>query len=316
MFKELNKAIKDNDLNTIKQIIQDNNIQNFTKKVLIEKIHFNNIFIYDKLDILKYFIDQFNIDINENKEQYIIMSASNDSINVLKYLEEKFNIDIHNISYKDMSLFVYSVGWGAFKVGDYFLETGANIKELYNNTRFYRIRKFLEKKSQIMANNSSKEKILKKQITSEELLSYVIVGNLSFIKYCIEKGYDPHLNDDEIFRFAAAHGHLHIIKYLIEDIGNINIHSHDEDAFRQAVYGECFDIVKYIWNLGNINIHIYDDNILKTAVKYEYYYMTKYILSLDNFSNETIIHCINNSDHYKITELLEEYLEQTIKKEF
>lgn len=122
------------------------------------------------------------------------------------------------------------------------------------------------------------------------------------IKELYEQGLDVHENDDFVFRQAARHGRLDLVKYLL-DLG-ADIHacdyydSHDytfclkDDALRGAVTSGHLDIVKFLVNHG-ADISVVTDcagcdptdddygatwSELRSALLYEYFDVVDYLV--------------------------------------
>lgn len=70
-------------------------------------------------------------------------------------------------------------------------------------------------------------------------------GDLSKVKQLVAKGVDVRVNTDEAFRIAAGNGHLHIVKYLVDENGVDITKMYDYVISWAANYGYV-DVVKYI----------------------------------------------------------------------
>jgi ankyrin repeat protein len=72
-------------------------------------------------------------------------------------------------------------------------------------------------------------------------------GNLSILKYTIEKGADIHTNNDVAVRVAAHNGHLHILRYLIDTVGMIADY---DSALNVAANQGQLDVINYLVRKG------------------------------------------------------------------
>ena len=73
-------------------------------------------------------------------------------------------------------------------------------------------------------------------------------GHLDIVKYLVEHGADIHTDEDEPFKKAAEHGHLDVVKYLLEQ--GADIHAEDDYALRYSSVNGYFDVVKYLVEQG------------------------------------------------------------------
>jgi ankyrin repeat protein len=78
-----------------------------------------------------------------------------------------------------------------------------------------------------------------------ELLRYAAIhGHLEIIKYLIEHGTNIHANNDVALRFAAANGYLEVVKYLHQN--GADIATDDNLALIWAAENGHREVVKYL----------------------------------------------------------------------
>ena len=99
-------------------------------------------------------------------------------------------------------------------------------------------------------------------------------GNLRGVKLMKSKG--AQLKD--ALREASIHGHLNMVKYLIER-ENVDVHSYNDMAVREAARNGHLDIVKYLVGKG-ANIHEYNDIALRGAINRQHQDVVDYLRSL------------------------------------
>jgi ankyrin repeat protein len=75
-------------------------------------------------------------------------------------------------------------------------------------------------------------------------------GHIDIVKFLMEKGCDIHALQDMPLRFASVNNHVDIVKLLVE-VGGADIHAEDDDAFRLACFYGCLDVVKYLDSKSN-----------------------------------------------------------------
>ena len=99
-------------------------------------------------------------------------------------------------------------------------------------------------------------------------------GHLEVVKYLVEQGADIHTWNDEAFRGAAENGHLEVVKYLAEQ--GANIHTYDDCAFRWAAENGHLEVVKYLVEQG-ADIHTENDEALRFAAENGHLEVVKYL---------------------------------------
>ena len=114
-------------------------------------------------------------------------------------------------------------------------------------------------------NSALKESFLKKAAKH---------GHLEIVKYLVEHGVDIHTQTDYALRFATEKGHLGIVKYLIEN--GADIHANNDFALRWAAFDGYLEIVKYLVEHG-ADIHAANDSALKGAAEYGHTEVVEYL---------------------------------------
>ena len=104
-------------------------------------------------------------------------------------------------------------------------------------------------------------------------------GELSLVKYGINKGFNIRAYHNEALRLAAGFGHIDIVKYLVE-VQKANIHAKEDEAVRFASRRGHLDVVKYLVEHG-ANIHAQNNYALKWAKGNEHKVIVDYLNSLN-----------------------------------
>jgi ankyrin repeat protein len=131
----------------------------------------------------------------------------------------------------------------------------------YND--LYSIKKFVENKVNCIVN-----KKVKKRALDNILNEACIIGNLRFVKYLISVGANAANSNNGPVRWAAANGHLDVVKYLMT-IKNVDVTSMKNYAIRNAIENNSINVVKYI--LNEIDFKDYNDivNVIINIFKYD-----------------------------------------------
>ena len=98
---------------------------------------------------------------------------------------------------------------------------------------------------------------------NELLKEAATVGELSLVIFSLKDGADVHADNEYAFIAAVVHGHLNIVKILIEEYG-ANIHEEDDEALISASENGHLDIVKYLVEKG-VDIHSNENIALRWA---------------------------------------------------
>jgi hypothetical protein len=96
------------------------------------------------------------------------------------------------------------------------------------------------------------------------LIAAIETGNVTAVKQAIAAGADPHANGDEAARWAARNGHLHMVKYLIED-QRADPHANGDEAMNWAAGNGHLHVVKYLIERHNADPHALDDWPMRSA---------------------------------------------------
>ena len=100
-------------------------------------------------------------------------------------------------------------------------------------------------------------------------------GELSLVKFALEKGANVHAYADGALRNASEKGHLEVVKYLIEN--GADIHTINDYPLRQASENGHLETVKYLLQQG-ANIHAVYDSALYFATLNNHYHVVKYLI--------------------------------------
>ena len=215
--------IDDNDLESIKYIIKQ-------KGDNIDFMSMVNYLLYacrhGKLDIVKYFVKEFNIDINDNNiyenfvKSPIEEAIRSNNIDLVKYLIRN-GADIHT---NEKDIFIIIVKYSNIDMLKYLVnECNFNIKRIdsefnmSNNT----IKGGLIEVASIYQKSDIVRYLLEEHgleiKNKKDILSYFI-HDFDMIKYLVEK-YDVSITEDAL---VLAVGRTDVFKYLLDKVENIN----------------------------------------------------------------------------------------------
>lgn len=99
------------------------------------------------------------------------------------------------------------------------------------------------------------------RIILSEIRDLWTVETFQWLKQC---GVNLHVRKDSPLLFAAAKGHLEIVKYLIKH--GVNGHQEYDTALRLAVTNGHLNVIKYLAKKG-ANLHSHNDEVFGFAVK-------------------------------------------------
>ena len=121
--------------------------------------------------------------------------------------------------------------------------------------------------------------ILKNSGNANDLLNKSSTyGELSLVKFALAQGAKIHPQGDVALGWAAENGHLHVVKYLVEE-QNANLSKDDDFALRWASGAGYLDVVKYLVEQG-ANIHERQDGALRQASEGGHLQVVKYLLKI------------------------------------
>lgn len=84
-----------------------------------------------------------------------------------------------------------------------------------------------------------------------------------------------------IFRNCCKHGQMEILRWMYYDIGWIDIHAMEDDAFRKACRYGHFEIAKWLYSFGGVDIHCMQDFAFRYACTNGHFEIAKWLYSLD-----------------------------------
>jgi ankyrin repeat protein len=101
-------------------------------------------------------------------------------------------------------------------------------------------------------------------------------GHLNVVKFLVEQGTNPNIHNLPII-FASSNGHLEVVKYLVS-VG-VNITDYDNWAVRLASENGHLEVVKYLVSVG-ADITDRDNYAVRLASENGHLEVVKYIISL------------------------------------
>ena len=100
-------------------------------------------------------------------------------------------------------------------------------------------------------------------------------GHLPLVKYLVENGADINSEDGLALLEAAEYGHLPVVKYLVEN--GVYINAEDGDALSLAAEKGNLPIVKYLVENGG-DIHAQNNQALRLAAEKRHLEIVKYLV--------------------------------------
>lgn len=146
-----------------------------------------------------------------------------------------------NVGHTENLLMYKAVKYGHLEVAKYFHRLGYDIKQSYDNLLHLSIRKGHFEIANYLVENGA---------PVDEAFLEGASCSLEFMKYLMEKGFEP--NEDDIvkaMRHAAYCGPLETVEFLVkisENLSEVLL----KTGFDSAVQGGHLDIVKYLHSLG------------------------------------------------------------------
>lgn len=108
-------------------------------------------------------------------------------------------------------------------------------------------------------------------------------GHLSIVRFLVEKGINPNVNDGEALLKSAKKGHLGVVKFLLEQ--GINVKKFGGKALNESLKKGHFEIVKSLVEKG-ADVHKIDSDHIRSLTwlfsdKYNPIDIVEYLLKLD-----------------------------------
>lgn len=131
-------------------------------------------------------------------------------------------------------------------------------------------------------------------------------GELSLVKYIINKGKHAPILYSSALRIAAENGHIEIVKYATSS--GADIHSIDDYALRRASLYGYFEIVKYLIEQG-ADIHARNDLAVRWACENGQLEIAKYLYERGcdiRSANDTAIILATENGHLHVVKWLVE----------
>ena len=122
-------------------------------------------------------------------------------------------------------------------------------------------------------------------------------GHLHIVKYLVEQGQDIHKDDEAVLRYSAWYGHLDVVKYCVEK-HNADIHAQDDFALIYSAQGGHLEVVKYLVEKHNADIHAKDDFALRYSAQGGHLEVVKYLVEKHNADIHALIRNGGNEYEY------------------
>jgi len=160
-----------------------------------------------------------------------------------------------------------------------------------------------------------------KENNEELLLSVFLKNDVEFAKYLleIEPSFDISINNDNIFSQCCNEGVLDSIKWLYQNIENMN----EKTKYEYSICGACYyghiEVAQWlIENIEGLDIKVDNDYCMVNAVEYEYFDLVDWILEIEPnrynvVYNETLDEILSFEINKKL--VIEKSKEIEIKKE-
>ena len=98
-------------------------------------------------------------------------------------------------------------------------------------------------------------------------------GDLNMVKYLLENNFniDVHAKDESGFRAACENGDLNMVKYLLENNFNIDVHAEYEEGFKSACSSGHLNVVQYLLeNNFNIDVNAVNNFVFKSKIRFRF----------------------------------------------
>ena len=235
--EELFKAVKNNDIEKVKKLVEygtDINDKNYKDEtalfIALEKGY---------LEIVKHLVEH-GADVNAEcyDETALMIASEKGYLEIVKYLVEEKGMDINHADDKGWTALTCSITGKSFGIFKYLVEHGANInvKDKYGKTvldlafslevhTYRQLKEYLEIVKYLL------DKDVDINVENEFRLNDLIVkasgwGDLELVKCLLDKGVDINSKDsgsDTALMRACYYGKLEVVKYLIKNGADVNI---------------------------------------------------------------------------------------------
>ena len=125
-------------------------------------------------------------------------------------------------------------------------------------------------------------------------------GHLEIVKILVSRGANVRAHNDYIVRWAAENGQLDVVKYLVSQ--GADIKTDNNNAIRWAARGGYVELVKYLVSQG-ADIHSNDDCSIRWASIFGHLEVVKYLVSqgadIQACANHPI-HLSSKNNHYEV----------------
>ncbi len=176
-----------------------------------------------------------------------------------RVIKDNYNIDPHH----------YRIGLNTCDDGLYFVEPQHIFAYVMNGDKVCIIT--IPKDKDDMQSPYLEDILRSDTIIIEKIMP---LWDIKTIQYLISIGADVHYHGDAVFEWAAYHGHLDIVQYLVLVGANIT-----NWALCHAAEGGHLDIVKYLVSLG-ADIHADDNAALRWACLRNHLDIVQYLISM------------------------------------
>lgn len=230
-YKTLNEACSDCDWERVRKLIDDDGgvhtISSYILRVAAD---------HGQLDLVKYLVEEKNVDIEPRQCLALSFAAGNGHLHVVEYLIGKGVLaeQNHNWAIRDASM------EGHLPVVKFLVEHGANPRQNDDFCLFWAFRKghiglaeYLISKG---ADVNSRDDLLDAAVTS---------GKLEIVKFLFSDTAFKHSSKKQVVQYAIERGHTHILKYLEEQGYTVTADDLKSLFFRMYRYFQPINSVLY-----------------------------------------------------------------------
>lgn len=105
-------------------------------------------------------------------------------------------------------------------------------------------------------------------------------GQLESAKWLVSLGnVNIHSRDDDAFMAACVRGHLEIAQWLVS-LGGVKVHVNNDIVFRSVCSANQLAVGKWLVSLGGVDIHAKNDEAFATACYKGYFEVAQWLVSL------------------------------------